>query len=410
MGVMKAYRYRVYPSKAQATEIDKQIEFCRKTFNELLALKKLAHNQYNANLGRKHLYSEVKGTKETHSQVVQNVADRVDKGFRNFFRRVKENARKKGFPRYKKFGANRSITMPQVNNPENIGKKTFFPKVGWLNTKYHREITGNAKTLTIKKAKTGKYFATVVCANPTDNKKTTTDKEVGLDLGLNYFIATSDNEFVEHPKPLKYFAKKRKRLNRNFSKTMKQSKNRNKKRVKIAVVDERIINIRDDFAWKLSNDLVKRYGFICVEDLNIKNMVKNHCLAKSINDVSWGNFLEKLGYVAESAGGRVVKLQNPAGFCNIQKSLVSESVNPRNTSQRCSNCGEIVKKSLAVRTHKCNCGLVLDRDTNASLNILKLGQELSESKPVGDNTSTVCCTSKQQVFSMNQEAPSIRAG
>ena len=390
MGVMKAYKYRIYPSKAQAIEINNQIEFCRVTHNKLLALKNLAHKQYNVSLGRKHLYSEVKGTTETHSQVVQNVADRVDKGFKNFFRRVKTNARKKGFPRFKKFGTNKSITMPQVNNPKNIGKKTFFPKIGELNTKYHRPITGIAKTLTIKKTKTNKYFVTVVCANPTSNNKTTTSKEIGLDLGLNNFIATSDNEFVEHPKPLKYFTKKRQRINRNFSKTMKQSNNRDKARIKIALVDEKISNIRNDFAWKTSNDLVKRYGLICVEDLSIQNMVKNHRLAKAINDVSWGNFLEKLDYMAESAGSKVIK------------------VNPRYTSQKCSNCGAIVKKSLAVRTHKCKCGLVLDRDVNASLNILELGR--LEVKPVGDKTSTVSCTSKQQVFSMNQEAPSVRVG
>ncbi|MCK4884187.1 MAG: helix-turn-helix domain-containing protein [Candidatus Diapherotrites archaeon] len=126
MGVMKAYKYRIYPSKAQAIEINNQIEFCRVTHNKLLALKNLAHKQYNVSLGRKHLYSEVKGTTETHSQVVQNVADRVDKGFKNFFRRVKTNARKKGFPRFKKFGTNKSITMPQVNNSKNIGKKNLF--------------------------------------------------------------------------------------------------------------------------------------------------------------------------------------------------------------------------------------------------------------------------------------------
>ena len=178
---MKAYKYRVYPSKAQAIEINEQIEFCRKIYNHLLALKKLAYKEFRADLNRKHLYSEIKGKTKTHSQVIQNTADRLDKGFKNFFRRVKAHEKEKGFPRFKKFGSYSSLTLPQITNQENINKKTYFPKIGWINTKYHRPITGTAKTLTIKKAKSNKYFDTVVCNNTEKTNKTTTNKEVGLD-------------------------------------------------------------------------------------------------------------------------------------------------------------------------------------------------------------------------------------
>ncbi len=196
---MKAYKYRAYPTKEQASEIDLQIEKGRLLYNELLALKKDAYKNEGVSLSRKDLYKQVKGNKETHSQVSQNVADRIDKAYRNFFARIKRGERKKGFPRFKKYGAYNSITLPQITNPDNVGKKTFFPKIGWLNVKYHRAIQGTPKTMTIKKAKSGKYFITVSCADVPKERIKVGDGEVGIDLGLNHFIATSDGEFFDHP-------------------------------------------------------------------------------------------------------------------------------------------------------------------------------------------------------------------
>ncbi len=387
---MKAYKYRIYPTKEQARKIDETIEKCRLMYNELLALKKDAYKKEGVNLSRKNLYKQVKGNNDMHSQISQNVADRINKAYRNFFARIKRGERKKGFPRFKKRGTYNSITMPQITNPKNIGKKTYFPKIGWINTKYHRQITGMTKTLTAKKAKSGKYFVTICCEGTINKPIETTDKEVGIDLGLKHFVATSEDEFFEHPKPMKQLAETRKKLARCFSKTKKKSNNRNKARVRLARVDEKITNTRNDFGWKLCQTLIKKYGTIYVEDLNIKGMQKNHYLAGTVTDVSWADFLQKLSYKAESAGGRVMK------------------VNPRNTSQMCSKCCRIVEKTLATRTHKCPCcGLEIDRDLNAARNILtlgKIGQELPELKPAGDKAPTVG-TSQQQALSMKQEAP-----
>ena len=373
--IVKAYKYRIYPTREQANTIDEMIEKCRLLYNELLSLKKCAYKKSRINLSRKDLYKQLKGGMEMHSQVSQNVADKLDKAFRNFFRRVKHGAGKKGFPRFKKYGTATSITLPQITNSEKVGKKTYFPKIGWLNTRYHREITGTPKTLTLKKAKSGKYFITVCCENAREESIKTTGKAVGIDLGLNHFIATSDGEFFDHPKPMKQLAEKRKKQARRFSKTKKKSNNRNKTRIRLARIDETIANTRNDFGWKLCQMLIKKYGIIYAEDLNIKGMQKNHYLAGAITDVSWNSFLEKLSYKAESAGGKVVK------------------VNPKNTSQRCSSCSKIVKKTLAVREHSCPyCGLEIDRDINAARNILtlgKIGQELPEFKPVGDEASTI---------------------
>ncbi len=386
---MKAYKYRVYPTKKKANEIDLQIEKSRLLYNKLLALKKDAYKNEGISLSRKDLYKQVKGNKETHSQVSQNVADRIDKAYKNFFARIKRGERKKGFPRFKKHGAYNSITLPQTTNPDNIGKKTHFPKIGCLNVKYHRATQGTPKTMTIKKAKSGKYFITISCADVPKERIKIGNGEVGIDLGLNHFIATSDGEFFDHPKPMRKISEKRKMLAKDFSKTKKRSNNRNRARVKLARVDEQIANTRNDFGWKLCRQLIEKYGTIYMENLNVKGMAKNHHLAAAITDVSWSDFTNKLSFKAESAGGKVVK------------------VNPKNTSQKCSRCEEIVRKTLAARMYKCpHCGLKIDRDINAAQNILikGIGSERPESTPVGDEATTDGI-SPTQALSMNQEVP-----
>ena len=386
---MKAYKYRIYPTKTQVSEIDLQTEKSRQLYNTLLGLKKDAYEQQSISLSRKDLYKQTKSCENIHSQVSQNVADRIDKAYKNFFARIKRGEKEKGFPRFKKYGVYSSITLPQITNPDKIGKKTYFPKIGWLNVKYHRPITGIPKTLTIKKAKSGKYFITVSCDGAAREKIKLGKGKIGIDLGLNHFVATSDGEFFDHPKPMKNISMKRKALARQFSKTKKRSNNRNKARIRLAKLDEKITDIRNDYGWKLCKTLIKKYGTIYIEDLNVRGMQQNHCLAGAITDVSWADFTSKLIYKAESAGGKVVK------------------INPRNTSQKCSMCGEIAKKTLATRTHNCpNCGLKIDRDTNAAQNMLitGIGLEQPKYKPEGDEASIVC-TSKRQASSMKQEAP-----
>jgi len=181
-------------------------------------------------------------------------------------------------------------------------------------------------------------------------------------------------------------------LARGLSKTKKRSNNRNKARIKLARLDEKIADTRNDFGWKLCRTLIQKYGLIYVEDLSIKGMQQNHYLAKAITDVSWADFLQKLSFKAESAGGQVVK------------------VNPRNTSQRCSRCGEVVEKELGERIHNCpNCHLKIDRDTNAARNILTIGRirleqpelRLKEMKPL------LLAQARQQASSMKQEATQL---
>jgi putative transposase len=389
---MKAYKYRAYPTKKQAIAIDKNIEQCRQLYNELLSLKKEAYEKNKKSLTRFDLIKKTKGkNKEAHSQVSQNVADRIDKAYKNFFARIKRGEKEKGFPRFKKYGVYSSITLPQITNSNKIGKKTYFPKIGWLNVKYHRPITGTPKTLTIKKAKSGKYFITASCDGATREKIKLGKDTIGIDLGLNHFVATSDGEFFDHPKPMKNISKKRKALARMFSKTKKRSNNRNKARIRLAKLDEKIADTRNDFGWKLCKTLIQKYKTVYIEDLNTRGMAQNHRLAGAITDVSWADFTNKLIYKAESAGGKVVK------------------INPKNTSQMCSGCGAITKKTLATRTHNCpKCGLKTDRDTNAAQNILitGIGLEQPKYKPEGDEANTDGASLKQ-ASPMKQEATQL---
>ena len=385
---MKAYKYRAYPTKIQAIAIDAQIEYCRQLWNTLLAQKKNAYKKDKISLSRNDLNNRLKGEKMVHSQVSQNVSQRIVGAYTAFFGRVKRGEKEKGFPRFKTYKESGSITLPQIVNPKKIGKKTYFPKIGWLNTKYHRPIEGTPKTLTIKKSKSGKYFLTVCCDGVPKEVVEVGDGEAGIDLGLNHFIATSDGDFIEHPKPIKQLPGKRKALAKEFSKTKKRSKNRNKARIRQARTDEKIANIRNDFGWKTCLALIKKYKTIYMENLNVRGMAKNRFLAKAIADVSWSDFTSKLSFKAESAGVKVVK------------------VNPKNTSQACSGCGNIVRKTLAMRTHRCpHCGLVLDRDINSARNILIKGIGLGRPKltPVGVKASTDGISPKQ-ALTMKQEA------
>jgi putative transposase len=210
----------------------------------------------------------------------------------------------------------------------------------------------------VKRYNSGKWYAwgSVEAENGPEQKPI--QKAVGLDVGLEHFLTDSDGKQIENPHHLKKALKRLKRRQKKLSKKEKDSENRNKQRIRVASLHERVTNQRDDFLHKLSRYYVNRYDFIAVEDLNIRGMLRNHKLSSSISDAAWNKFAEMLAYKAGKAGKLVVR------------------VSPRNTTQRCSRCGGIAKKSLAERTHKCPyCGLEFDRDYNSALDILKLGLE-----------------------------------
>lgn len=350
----KSYKFRLYPTKQQELTLIRTLGVCRHIYNEFLADRRNAYERCNQGLSTMEQLYQVQYLEfdtEVHSQVKQDVIRRLGKSFDAFFRRCKNGEAKVGYPRFKGKKRYNSFTYPQSGFSIS-GKKLKLSKIGEIKIVQHREIEGKIKTCTIRKDGKQWYvtFSVVIENNVTPVEPVTF---VGIDVGLNSLVTLSDGTQINSPK---YYRKKEnelKRQQRNLSRKKKFSNNWKKQCDKVNTLHRKIRNQRNDFNHKLSKELVNTYDFIAFEDLNVKNMVKNSRLSKSIHDASWSNLIQITKYKAEEAGKFV------------------ELVNPCNTSQLCSNCGLKVEKSLAVRVHNCpHCGLVLDRDHNAAINIL----------------------------------------
>ena len=361
MIVLKTYQYRIYPSKSQTTTMNQTLELCRWTYNETLAHRKdnWEDNQKNISLFDTNKLLPIwkinkEELKQVYAQVLQNCQVRVDLAFKAFFRRVKSGDTP-GYPRFKGYGRYDSFTYPQ-SGFKIVDDKLHLSKIGDIKIKLHRLFDGTIKTLTIKKSPTGKWFASFVVDIGELISKQNNSTSVGIDVGISSFATMSDGSKIDNPRILKSEEPNLARAQRKLSNTPKGSVERRKRLKVVQRVHERIRNKRKDFIHKVSRNLVDTYGCIVFEDLTIKNMLKNHCLAKAISDVSWGMLVNITTSKAEEAGSEVIL------------------VDPRYTSQMCSRCGTLVKKDLSVRTHECpNCGLVMDRDENAAINILRLG-------------------------------------
>jgi putative transposase len=343
----KAYKYRIYPSHAQVTQLKHTLGICCELYNAALSERRDAYrlerkliryvDQQNQLPGIKASREDVAGV---HSQVLQDVLRRLDKAFDAFFRRLKTGERP-GYPRFRSGPRYDSFTYSQSGFSLK-DDKLRLSKIGNVRIKLHRPIGGEIKTLTVRHSATGKWYACFsveVEALPLPEQM----EGVGIDCGLEKFATLSTGKQIANPH---FFRTDEKALGRA---------QRQKKRKVAARLHERISNRRRDFSHQLSRALVSMFGVIVFEKLNIKSMVKNHCLAKSIQDAAWNQLVQYTSYKAEEAGRRVVL------------------VDPRNTSKRCSSCGQLVEKSLSQRIHDCPCGLRLDRDHNAAINILSLG-------------------------------------
>jgi putative transposase len=358
----KTFKYRIYPTKSQITLLDEMLEECRWVYNETLAYRKhiwesetKSISLFDTNKILTTWKQERPSLNIVHSQTLQDVQTRVDLAFKHFFRRIKQGETP-GYPRFKGYGRYDSITYPQSGWKVNTEKRYVqLSKIGNLKTIFHRPIQGTIKTCTIRRTASGKWFISFSCEIET-NPLPHSNKAVGIDMGLTTFATYSDGTKIENPRFFRKEEKNLAKVQRKLSAVDKSSPERPKRKHTVSLVHERIANKRSDFAHKLSHQIINSYGIICFEDLNTKSMVKNHCLAKSIQDASWNQLIAFSTYKAEYAGRKVIL------------------VNPRNTSKRCSRCGVLIKKSLNDRIHICTCcGLVLDRDINASINILAIG-------------------------------------
>jgi len=358
-------KYRLFPTKEQTRKLEDTLETCRLVYNSLVNDRAFQYETAKVSVGR---YEQQKmfpqwskdfpEVKAVHSQVLQNVAVRVDLAFRAFFRRVKAGETP-GFPRLKGKGQYDSITYPQSGFK--IGDSTIsvsmFGKPVQIKAKLHRPIVGTVKTCTVRRY--GNKWFVCFSVEQEDSPLPPCTDAVGLDAGLNFFLALSNGGFVDNPRFFRRDEKALAKAGRRQAKTKKRSHERKKANKVLARIHERIRNRRHDFVHQTARRLVNRYGVIAVEKLNVKNMLGNqkisHCLAKSIADASWSMFRTVLTQKAESAAREVI------------------AVNPAYTSQDCHSCGYQAKKKLSERWHHCPmCGASLDRDTNAAINILAL--------------------------------------
>jgi putative transposase len=355
----KAFKFRLLPTKEQEVLLAKHFGCSRFIYNHFLSEKQkhylenkttLNFNQCAANLVKKKKDEEFQWLKEINSQVLISTLMNLETAYGNFFRK------KSKFPRFKSKKNKNSFQVPQhVSLKEkNVVQVPKF-KEGLKFIK-HRKLKGTIKSATISKNPSGKYYISFLCVveKPDVHKKT--GKSIGIDLGLKDFIITSEGKRYCNPKYTKKYEVKLARKQRILSRKEKRSKGRDKARLSIAKVHEKITNSRNDMQHKVSSKLVKDYDLIAIEDLNVKGMVKNHKLAKAISDVAWSGFVSKLKYKAQWNGKKVI---------------VIDRFYP--SSKTCSCCDHI-KESLSLdeRTWTCSkCNTIHDRDVNASKNILR---------------------------------------
>ena len=367
--VIKGYKYRIYPTEEQKELINKTFGCSRFVYNHFLAMKiglykteqeSLSYNKCSSLLTE--LKKEREWLKEVDKFALQNSLKDLNTAYQNFFREIQKNNTNQGFPKFKSKKNNyKSYRTNFTNNNIELdfdNNKIKLPKLKWIKCKMHREFTGKILSATISQVPSGKHFVSlnIECQH---EELLETKNAIGLDLGISDLLITSNGKTFQNNKLIYKYEKKIAKLQRQLAKKQKRSKNFYKQRIKIAKLHEKITNIRIDNLHKISSQIVKENQFIFSEDLNIKGMVKNPNLAKSIHDVSWSELIRQLQYKSE---------WNNRIYHKVDRFYAS--------SQICNNCNykNEKTKNLSIREWACpKCGTYHNRDINASINILNQG-------------------------------------
>jgi putative transposase len=352
--MLKVVKVRLYPNSQQQEALSQSFGNCRWLWNYCLNLMNETYKQtgkglsgYQVKKQIPQLKCEYEWLKLTYSQCLQSVCLNLGVAFNNFFER------RAGYPSFKSKHGKQSIQYPQ--NVKRVGNCLRLPMIGDIKSVFHREIEGKFKTVTISKNCSNQYYASILFEDGKDKPTTNTGgKAIGIDLGLTHFAITSDGSKFDNPRWFKRHERNLKLKQQQLSRKQKGSSNRNKARIKVARVHNKITRCREDFQHKLSRRIVNENQVIVVEDLAVANMVKNHKLAKAISQVGWGKFCTMLKYKADQEG-RV--------YQEVDRFFAS--------SKTCNNClNRVDSLDLSIRFWDCNsCGTHHDRDINAAINI-----------------------------------------
>jgi putative transposase len=360
--MLRAYKYRIYPTKDQEKLITTHFGACRFVYNWALETKIKEYETSKHHISRFDLQAilvkEVKPNnvwlKTVNSQSLLASLINLESAFTRFFRE------KNGFPKFKsKKNPVQSFQIPQHYYVDFEERNIKLPKIGKVKASLSREFDGVCKTATVSRSTTGKYFISILVddgKNLPEKQRFTDDATIGVDVGIKDFAVLSNGEKIENPKYLKNSLQKLKVLSRKFCKKVKGSNNWKKAKLRLSQLHEKIRNQRNDFQHKLSIKLVRENQAIALETLNVSGMVKNHCLAQSISDAGWSSFVDKLIYKAEWYGKTVLRIgtfEPSSKICNI--------------------CGYYNSQlTLAIREWECpDCHTLHDRDINAAINIKK---------------------------------------